>query len=83
MYSPWETHLDGQKYSSFQLEDNTLQLQMDCLSPQTSCEQIIYLTPIILIFRATDNTPKSYTMQKMLGENAHKCNMHGIRIDKS
>ena len=45
---------------------------MDCLSPQTNCEQIIYLPPITWIFRAIDNAPKSCTMQKMLGKNAHK-----------
>ena len=43
-------------------------LKRDCLSPQTDCEQIIYLQGTHdFDLLCTPNAPKSCTMQKMLG----------------
>ena len=38
-----KTHFDDQDKSSLQLGSNALKPQIDCLTPQTNCEQLIYL----------------------------------------
>ena len=73
MHSPWETHPNSQDQPSFQLEGGALQPLMGCLDLQTNYEQVIYLQGTHdLELSCTSNATKSCTMQKMLGENAHK-----------
>ena len=43
MNSPWEPHPDGQDQPFLLLGSSELQPHIYCPSPQTICEQIIYL----------------------------------------
>ena len=43
VYSPWETHPDGQDKLSLQLRGSALQSTLDCPNPWTDCWQLIYL----------------------------------------
>ena len=73
MHTTWETHPNGQDHSSLLLGGGALQPLIGCLDLQTNYEQVIYLQGTHdLELSCTSNATKSCTMQKMLGENAHK-----------
>ena len=70
MYSPWDIPIAKSSY--LKLAGGVLQTQIDCLSlwigyKSSTCKEIM-----TWIFYVTPNASKSYTMQEILGESAHK-----------